>query len=198
MGQILHGSATTTEAVRRAIQHSQASLRALAKRYGAKPTVELAEILQAIGNVPTDETGVELTFTTVIEIINRWGHFKDQSGHIYHPMIIVVTDEAGDDESRLEEAIERAERAKLSVYVLGSQAVFGRDKGYIDYIDPKTKQVFPNQPVHQGPESAMLEQIRLPFWYNGPQYDILEAGFGPYALSRLASATGGIYFVAVH
>ena len=33
MGQVLHGSATTTEAVRRAIQHSQASLRALAKRY---------------------------------------------------------------------------------------------------------------------------------------------------------------------
>jgi len=34
MGQVLDGSATTTEAVRRAIQHSQASLRALAKRYG--------------------------------------------------------------------------------------------------------------------------------------------------------------------
>ena len=37
MGQILHGSATTTEAVRRAIQHSQASLRALATRYGINP-----------------------------------------------------------------------------------------------------------------------------------------------------------------
>jgi DNA-binding transcriptional regulator YiaG len=34
MGQILHGSATTTEAVRRAIQHSQESLRMLAERYG--------------------------------------------------------------------------------------------------------------------------------------------------------------------
>jgi len=34
MGQVLHGSATTTEAVRRAIQHSQESLRALSKRYG--------------------------------------------------------------------------------------------------------------------------------------------------------------------
>ena len=33
MGQILHGSATTTEAVRRAIQNSQESLRALSKRY---------------------------------------------------------------------------------------------------------------------------------------------------------------------
>ena len=34
MGQILHGCATTTKAVRRAIQNSQESLRALAKRYG--------------------------------------------------------------------------------------------------------------------------------------------------------------------
>ena len=37
MGQVLHGSATTTEAVRRAIQHSQASLRQLARRYGINP-----------------------------------------------------------------------------------------------------------------------------------------------------------------
>ena len=37
MGQILHGSATTTEAVGRAIQHSQESLRGLAKRYGVNP-----------------------------------------------------------------------------------------------------------------------------------------------------------------
>jgi hypothetical protein len=33
MGQILHGSATTTEAIRRAIQNNQESLRALAVRY---------------------------------------------------------------------------------------------------------------------------------------------------------------------
>ncbi|MGE4280747.1 MAG: DDE-type integrase/transposase/recombinase, partial [Magnetospirillum sp.] len=37
MGQVLHGSATTTEAVRRAIQDSQENLRALAKRYGINP-----------------------------------------------------------------------------------------------------------------------------------------------------------------
>ena len=34
MGQVLHGSARTTEAVRRAIHNSQESLRALSKRYG--------------------------------------------------------------------------------------------------------------------------------------------------------------------
>src|SRR3954463_13449711 len=37
MGQVLHGSARTTAAVRRAIQHSQASLRVLAKRHGINP-----------------------------------------------------------------------------------------------------------------------------------------------------------------
>src|SRR5690606_27075787 len=37
MGQVLHGSARTTAAVRRAIQHSQESLNVLAKRYGINP-----------------------------------------------------------------------------------------------------------------------------------------------------------------
>ena len=38
MGQVLPGSATTTEAVRRAIQVSEESVRALARRYGISPT----------------------------------------------------------------------------------------------------------------------------------------------------------------
>ena len=36
MGQSLHGSATTTEAIRRAIQNSEESLRALSARYGSE------------------------------------------------------------------------------------------------------------------------------------------------------------------
>ena len=37
MGQVLRRSATTTEAVRRAIQHSQESMRLLARRHGINP-----------------------------------------------------------------------------------------------------------------------------------------------------------------
>src|SRR6201998_4412104 len=37
MGQVLHRGATTTEAIRRAIQHSQESLRTLARRHGITP-----------------------------------------------------------------------------------------------------------------------------------------------------------------
>jgi hypothetical protein len=160
-----------------------------------KPTAEQSEIIEAINAVQLDTTGIETTFGTVAEIIHRWGRYRDDHNRTYRTMVIVVTDEVGDDEEHLEEAIALALKTKTPVYVLGSQAVFGRYEGYMNYVDPKTKHVFYNVPVRQGPESAALEQIRLPFWYGGLQYDIIEAGFGPYALSRLASATGGIYFL---
>jgi transposase InsO family protein len=54
MGQILHGSATTTEAIRRAIQNSQASLRGLAKRYGINPkTVAKWKRRTSVADQPT-------------------------------------------------------------------------------------------------------------------------------------------------
>ena len=37
MGRILHRSAATTAAIRRAIQHSQESLRTLARQHGINP-----------------------------------------------------------------------------------------------------------------------------------------------------------------
>ena len=54
MGQVLHGSAKTTEAVRRAIQHSQESLRALAGRYGINPkTVAKWKKRSSAADLPT-------------------------------------------------------------------------------------------------------------------------------------------------
>jgi transposase-like protein len=54
MGQVLHSSATTTEAIRRAIQNSQESLRALAKRYGInQKTVAKWRKRRAVFDLPT-------------------------------------------------------------------------------------------------------------------------------------------------
>jgi len=159
------------------------------------PTDDPGAITAAIRAVPPDVSGIETTFGTVAEIVRKWGRYKDPKGNAYHTMIIVVTDEVGDDESRLEEAIDLASRARVPVYVLGSPAVFGRVNGRMDYTDPRTGVFYPGLPVRQGPESAMLEQVSLPFWYGGFQFDQLDSGFGPYGLARLAGATGGIFFV---
>ena len=62
MGQVLHGSATTTAAVRRAIQHSQESLRALAKRYGINPkTVAKGKKRTSTGDRKTGQTDPKST-----------------------------------------------------------------------------------------------------------------------------------------
>jgi transposase InsO family protein len=54
MGQILHGCATTTEAVRRAIQHSQESLRTLSKRFGInQKTVAKWRKRSSVADLPT-------------------------------------------------------------------------------------------------------------------------------------------------
>jgi hypothetical protein len=160
-----------------------------------EPTDDTGAIASAIRAVRLDESGIESTFLTVAKIVEKWGRYRDSKGNPYKTMIIVVTDEAGDDESNLEDAIAIANRAKVPVYVLGSQAPFGRAEALMNYTDPKSGRTYFNLPVHQGPESVELEQVRLPFWYAGDQYSILDSGFGPYALSRLVDATGGIFFV---
>ena len=64
MGQILPGSATTTEAVRRAIQH-HARLRALAKRYGVnQKTVAKWREREGVADLPTGPGKPESTVLT--------------------------------------------------------------------------------------------------------------------------------------
>lgn len=54
MGQVLHGSATTTEAIRRAIQNSEESMRTLSKRYGInQKTVAKWKKRTSLADLPT-------------------------------------------------------------------------------------------------------------------------------------------------
>jgi len=68
MGQVLHGSATTTEAVRRAIQGSQESLRSLARRYGINPkTVAKWKRRSSVADVPTGPKQARSTVLSAAE-----------------------------------------------------------------------------------------------------------------------------------
>jgi hypothetical protein len=68
MGQILHGSATTTATVRRAIQNSQESLRALARRCGINPkTVAKCKARDSVRDLPTGPRDPRSTVLTAVE-----------------------------------------------------------------------------------------------------------------------------------
>jgi hypothetical protein len=68
VGEILHGSARTTEAVRRAIQHSPESLRTLAKRYSSDPkTVAKWKKRIAVNDLPTTPKDAKSTILSIEE-----------------------------------------------------------------------------------------------------------------------------------
>ena len=68
MGQILHGSATTTEAIRRALQNSEESLRALSARYGInQKTVAKWRKRTSVADLPTGPKDAKSTVLTLDE-----------------------------------------------------------------------------------------------------------------------------------
>jgi len=159
-----------------------------------EPTEKFDDILNALKAAPIDPTGVENVFTAVCQLLERWQRYRfDQGRRI---LIIAVTDEAGDDHGPpLEAAIVKCQHLGAKAYVIGPASPFGRRKGYVPYVAKENGKTY-QLPVDLGPETVVVENVVLPFWYDGPQYDYLSSGFGPYALTRLVKETGGAYYMS--
>ncbi|MEX0728548.1 MAG: vWA domain-containing protein [Planctomycetaceae bacterium] len=158
-----------------------------------EPTDDVDEVVSAIGSVQNDPSGKENVFGAVRQVIDRWAKYRSQSGR--RVMLIVVTDEAGDDYAdHLEASIARCRGLGVKSYVIGPPAVFGRRQGFVPYVAPENGRTY-QLPVDLGPESAVISQLWMPFWYGGPQHEYMTSGFGPYALTRLVHETGGVYFM---
>ena len=78
MGQVLHGSATTAEVVRRATQHSQESLRVLARRHGVnQKTVAKWRKRSSTADLrtgPKDPRSTTLTVEDEAVVVAFWRH----------------------------------------------------------------------------------------------------------------------------
>lgn len=165
------------------------------------PTDDLDLLKQTIAGIPNDDSGVEMTFTAVGMTAQKYAPLRYQVGN-RQVMIVVLTDEVGEDEARLEECVSVCKRNQIPVYVAGVPAPFGRTNIEIKYVDPDPNYDQSVQwiPVRQGPETFMPEMVQLNFTgrpdRDGDIYR-LSSGFGPYCLTRLCYETGGIYY-SVH
>lgn len=158
-----------------------------------EPTDKVDDIINGVQNAPTDPSGVENVFSAVSLVMDNWHKYRTDNGR--RIMLIALTDEAGDDHGQpLEVAITKCQRYGAKAYVIGPAAPFGRRKGYIPYVAKENGKTY-QLPVDLGPETAVVENIDLPYWYEGPQLTYLSSGFGPFALNRLVKETGGVYFM---
>jgi hypothetical protein len=168
------------------------------------PSDDTDVLLDAIDRIKRDESGLEYVFSAVIQAatdfkkLRRINHLtNDRERNV---MIIVVSDEAGDDIARLDEAIKVCTNLQVPVHVVGVPAPFGREETLVRWVDPDPNYDQEAQwaVVSQGPESMMSEMVKLDFEENDfVDLQMIDSGFGPFGLTRLAYETGGIYF-AVH
>ncbi len=185
-------------------QHKEKPLLSAVAEFGTtiklitpKPTDELPEIQAAVRSIADDPTdkGVENVFQSVRFLAEKFRHHR-----LAHPrrnvMIVVFTDEAGDDIDQLDTTVDICRKYEMPVYVVGVPAPFGRETAYVTYIDPDPKydQSPQRAPVHQGPESLLPERIKLLFGGKEENEEQVDSGFGPFGLCRLAYETGGLYF----
>ncbi len=161
-----------------------------------KPVHDVTDLVEAIRKIEPDASGEEKVFNAVSQVSRRWQSYKTKLRR--NVMIIIITDEKGDDVEILEKTIAFNKRYGMRVYCVGNAALFGRDKGYISHTwEEDGKSFTMDLEADQGPETIYSERLQLPFWGGGSgKLDRMSASFGPYALTRLCAETGGLYLVA--
>lgn len=175
-----------------------------------KPTHFNGRIVRAVNSVPVDETGLENVMTAVEQCVHKYrSRWKDDI------LIVVWTDESGDDILRLEQTIRLCREQGVVVTVVGPTAVLGSERGSHLYTDRDSGFTF-RLPIKRGPDTSLPERLMIPYWhestfapwtqggaviaqgaqwYGGPHREGLLSGFGPYALTRLALQTGGTFML---
>ena len=155
-----------------------------------KPTSDLRQIQRAIAEIPIDESGLENMCEALKQILEKHGPQAARNGRKL--VIILVSDESGDDGQKVEEVVERTKRYKAPVYVLGREAVFGYPYAHIRWKDPKYGLTHYLR-INRGPETAYPECMQ----WNGfhPRWDVFPSGFGPYEQMRIAKESGGVFFM---
>ncbi len=156
-----------------------------------EPTADRRKFMQAVRDIPPDESGLENVFSAIKKTA-----FEYRKYHVkgYQVLLVVLTDESGNDFSLLESTIKEVKRTKANVFVMGPVSPFGQNQIKVKWTDSKTKEVL-YLPVERGPESLMIENVNIPHWDPQLKNAIFSSGFGPYALARLTRESNGIYFM---
>jgi hypothetical protein len=164
--------------------------------YTPEPIADIGKAVNLVRGIKDDDSGKEMAFTAVGQVVNKWmKKFRFTARNKHNCMIVLVTDERGDDFEHLETVAAMCSKTGFRVYCIGNSSPFGREKGYVRYKYSDGYEV--DVPVDQGPESVRMEVLDLPYWgARGVDSGRISSGLGPYALTRLCAETGGLYLIA--
>ncbi|MBL8826176.1 MAG: VWA domain-containing protein [Planctomycetaceae bacterium] len=165
-----------------------------------EPTADANEVTTAVREIVDADNGEENTIKAVSESLGKFLTYRTTKNR--HLMFVIVSDEVGDDQAKVDEVIPKLKQYSVPVYTIGVVAPFGSD-GQTTQLTKQGGEML-GQPdvafakgdfkVIYGPESHDVEWVKLSFPDGGSDFDLGDLDMGPYTLSRLCSESGGEYF----
>lgn len=153
-------------------------------------TTQVVEIRDAIDQIQIDPSGKERTCKALSTALAKYGPLSEKLQR--RLVVLIVSDESGDDGEAIEDCIEQAKKFQSRVYLLGREASFGYPYAKLAWTDPKFKLRF-WLTVDRGPETAYPELLQSDGLHE--HSESIPSGFGPFELMRLTRETRGLYFI---
>lgn len=159
-----------------------------------EPTSDKTAITAAIDKLKADKVEKEMTFTAVKQAVEKYLPFRTQKQ--YQLMIVIVTDEAGDDGEVVDGLIPTLDKYAIPVYAIGNSAPFGKATATpaMQIGFQVKKEENSTAKSHQGPESRHIEFVDIPSLSGGfDSNNNSDSGFGPFHLEYLCRGSGGAF-----
>lgn len=160
------------------------------------PSGDPRAVTAALGNIRPASGGREMTFTAIKQALDKYLPYRtDERREV---LLIAITDEAGDDPQLADDAIAIARRQAIPVYVVGLAAPWGQTSPFAPEPKAADAATADDALPRVGPESLFTERVDLDGWSAGyaarPNFDLVDSGFGPFALEKLCRASRGQFF----
>lgn len=164
-----------------------------------EPTDDTVVLTEALHKITEEPGAGAMTFAAMQTILDRYLKYRTAEKRLI--MLSVVTAQRGDDPDKADAVLPILEKYAIPCYVIGPPAPFGREG---------TLAAGPSAAggIQVGPESQAKELVEIDFptalgggYWGGFRADrpvggqLLDSGFGAFALSRLARRSGGAYLI---
>lgn len=158
------------------------------------PTSDVTQVRAALDGFAAAGQGPEMTFTAIQAALEKYLPLRRQERR--ELMFVVLTDEAGDDQNKVDSLVDIVKKNAIPIYVVGTPAPWGQTNPFLTSGAKPTDANDDTYPKH-GPETMLSERVNIHMTgssggYRPSQGSVLvDSGFGPFALERLCRASGG-------
>jgi von Willebrand factor type A domain-containing protein len=157
------------------------------------PTSDAKKAIEAFDTIRSSSGGHAVTFAAIKQSLEKYLPVRTRERR--EVLFVVVTDKAGDDSKTVDEVIEPVRKQAIPIYCIGLPAPWGQTNPFAaNRKEPSKDDKFPTV----GPESLLSERVEIDHWnsqnFTGTHTDLVDSGFGPFALERLCRASKGQFF----